>query len=331
MCRYLKPCDVELRMAETGALWGDVKAYASGAVVQGSNKRPHTASEPLDNMHLSATQMRERDRGVDAARAAITRRNLHKAQEDKQIEALYKRSGSRGQSEHALSGLEYWSVKMHAPFAVYHCTYLGIAKDFMNWLLVRIGEGQQPKDTLVLPFARPRDTKRLLQARRSHFVLRNKPDCIMVDFTQQLGAMTMSEMQLLFEVGVPYFCHDLAAFGVPQMVVVMWLLLRHGMILFTRMPEAANKMEYKQLLYEARAALFAYIAAAEYYHSQVDNGISQFKFTWKLHVSVGHLAHMMLDSGHAVQANDTWVERLMRHKASQSIKCATCPHHAMCM
>jgi hypothetical protein len=115
------------------------------------------------------------------------------------------------------------------------------------------------------------------------------------------------------------------------MVVVMWLLLRHGMILFTRMPEAANKMEYKQLLYEARAALFAYAAAAEYYHSQVDNGISQFKFTWKLHVSVGHLAHMMLDSGHAVQANDTWVERLMRHKASQSIKCATCPHHAMCM
>jgi hypothetical protein len=143
----------------------------------------------------------------------------------------------------------------------------------------------------------------------------------MADFTQQMGNMSMSEMQLLYEVGVPYFCHDLPSFGVPQIVVVMWLLLRHAMIIFTRMPEAAGKAEYKQLLYEGRAALFAYAATAEHYHSQVENGVSQFKFTWKLHVSVAHLAHMMQDSGHAVQANDTWVERMMRHKASRSIKC----------
>jgi hypothetical protein len=134
---------------------------------------------------------------------------------DKKVEDLYRRSGSKGESEHALSGLGYWDVRMHAPCSVYHCTYLGIAKDFINWLLVRIGEGKQPNETLVLPFKRPRDTKRLLQARRSHFILRDKPDCIMADFTQQMGNMTMSEMQLLFEVGVPYLCHDLCSFGVP--------------------------------------------------------------------------------------------------------------------
>jgi hypothetical protein len=278
----------------------------------------------MQNMHLSSQQMQHRDRGVDAARAVIMqahRHRLNQSQVDKKVEDLYRRSGSKGESEHALSGLGYWDVRMHAPFAVYHCTYLGIAKDFINWLLVRIGEGKQPNETLVLPFKRPRDTKRLLQARRSHFILRDKPDCIMADFTQQMGNMTMSEMQLLFEVGVPYLCHDLCSFGVPQMVVVMWLLLRHGMIIFTRMPDAIDKATYKQLLYEGRAALFAYAATAEYFHSQVDNGVSQFKFTWKLHVCVAHLAPMMLDSGHAVQANDTWVERLMRHKASRSIKC----------
>jgi hypothetical protein len=269
--------------------------------------------------------MQDRDKAVDDARAAIMQRHrLRKSQVDKKDEELCRKSGSKGLSEHALSGLGYWDVKLHAPFALYHCTYLGIAKDFINWLLVRIGEGKQPNETLVLPFRRPRDTKRLLQARRAHFVLRDKPDCIMADFTQQMGNMTMSEMQLLYEVGVPYLCHDLASFGVPQVVVTMWLLLRHGMIIFTRMPEAADRAEYKQLLYEGRAALFAYAATAEYYHSQVDNGISQFKFTWKLHVSVAHLSHMMLDTGHGVQANDTWVERIMRHKASRSVKYGAC-------
>jgi hypothetical protein len=55
-------------------------------------------------------------------------------------------------------------------------------------------------------------------------------------------------------------------------------------------------------------------------------GVSQFSFTWKLHVSACHLAQMMLDIGHGMQANDTWVERIMLQKASQSIKCATFPH-----
>jgi hypothetical protein len=312
---------VELRDTE-GKFWGEARAYCTGAVVRHSNKRPFKQAEPIHNMHFTSQQMYGRDADVDTTRSILRlehRRN--NSQYDKKVEDLYKRSGSKGLSEHALSGLGYWDVKMHAPFAVYHCTYLGIGKDFMTWLLVRLGEGQQPKDTVVLPFARPRDTKRILQARRQHFVLRDKPDCIMADFTQQMGNMSMSEMQLLYEVGVPYFCHDLPSFGVPQIVVVMWLLLRHAMIIFTRMPEAAGRAEYKQLLYEGRAALFAYAATAEHYHSQVENGVSQFKFTWKLHVSVAHLAHMMQDSGHAVQANDTWVERMMRHKASRSIKC----------
>jgi hypothetical protein len=152
-------------------------------------------------------------------------------------------------------------------------------------MLVRLGVREAPKHPLVLPFKRPRDVKRLLQARRNHFVLRYKPDCIMVDFTQHLGSMSMSKMQLLCEVGVPYFCHDLTSFGVPQEVVVMWLPLRHAMMLLTRFLEVDNPLAYRKQLREARACLFAYAATAEHLHSTRSNDPSliQFKFTWKLH------------------------------------------------
>jgi hypothetical protein len=228
--------------------------------------------------------------------------------------------GSKGQSEHDKSRLGYWHVRMHSPFAVYHCLYLGVAKDFISWLLVRIGVQPKPKDPLIMPFGRPKDTHRLLQARRGHFVLRNKPDCIMVDFTQNLGSMTMSEMQLLFEVGVPYLCHDLAAFGVPAEAVTMWLLLRHGMLLLTRLLSDTVK-EYRAQLKEAQACLVAFAAMAERIHCTQPYGASQFKFTWKLHVCCAHLARQAEESGHAMQASDTWVEQLMRQKACQICKC----------
>jgi hypothetical protein len=273
-------------------------------------------------------QMKQRDSVVEARTAAIALRYRHglitKDMAEKEIDAACMGAGSRGQTEHDKSGLGYWDLRMHSPFAVYHCLYLGIAKDFLSWLLVRLGVREAPKDTLVLPFKRPRDILRLLQARRNHFVLRNKPDCIMVDFTQYLGSMSMSEMQLLYEVGIPYFCHDLACFGVPQEVVVMWLLLRHGMLLFTRVTEVNDPRAYRQQLREARACLFAYAATAEHFHSTRpdDRSLSQFKFTWKLHVSVCHLYNQAMDTGHAQQSSDCWVERLMRQKACQICKCA---------
>jgi hypothetical protein len=319
---------VELRLPDTGEIWGECSAYATGTVVPRSNKRLNRDAAPHNNMHFSTFQMKQRDSAVELQAAAINmRRRQHlisKEEAEKEIEAVYMGAGSRGQTEHDKSGLGYWDVRMHSPFAVYHCLYLGIAKDFLSWVLVRLGVREAPKDPLVLPFKRPRDVKRLLQARRNHFVLRSKPDCIMVDFTQHLGNMSMSEMQLLYEVGVPYFCHDLACFGVPQEVVVMWLLLRHGMLLLTRVTEADNPRAYRQQLQEARACLFAYAATAEHLHSTRpdDPSLRQFKFTWKLHVSVCHLHNQAIDTGHAQQSSDCWVERMMRHKACRICKCA---------
>jgi hypothetical protein len=326
MCSYLAPCDAEIRHPETNEYQGVSRAYASGSVVRVTNKRV-LGDVPCHNMNLSVHQMEQRDKAVDAERAVINQqcrsKQISRGQADTRLQELYKSAGSKGSSEHALSGLHYWDIKKHAPYAVYHLLYLGIAKDMIRWLLVRIGAGDKPAGELVLPFKRPRDVNRLLQARRGHFVLRDKPDCIMVDFTVHSGCMSMSEMQLLYEVGVPYLCHDLEAFGVPPMVVAMWLLLRHGMIIFTRLPEVADTQEYRFTISQGKCALYAFAAISEHFHSAVENGINQFSFTWKLHAAVAHLAGMMMDSGHTICGNDTWVERLMRHKASQAIKYAT--------
>jgi hypothetical protein len=333
MCRFAKPCTVELRHPDTGEIWGECSAYATGHVVSRANKRLHRDKEPHNNMHYSTSQMVQRDRAVEAsvgqANRELRQGDITREVADKRIEAICMAAGSRGQTEHDKSGLGYWDVRMHAPFAVYHCLYLGIAKDFLSWILVRLGVREAPKEPLVSPFKRPKDVKKLLQARRLHFVLRSKPDCVMVDFTAHLGSMSMSEMQLLYEVGVPYFCHDLASFGVPQEVVVMWLLLRHGMMLLTRVmgDSAEDAVEYTAQVREARACLFAFAATAEHLHStqenrETDPGLSQFKFTWKLHASVCHLCGQAFDSGHAQQSSDCWVERLMRHKACQICKCA---------
>jgi hypothetical protein len=276
-------------------------------------------------MHMSAKQMQGRDRVVEnvlaAREAARAAAGGDQTKREAEVQAICMQHGSKGRSEHDKSQLGYWHVRMHSPFAVYHCLYLGIAKDFMSWLLVRIGAHPKPKDQLIMPFGRPKDTHRLLQARRGHFVLRNKPDCIMVDFTQNLGSMTMSEMQLLYEVGAPYFCHDLTAFGVPPEAVTMWLLLRHGMLLLTRLV-SDDAEGYREQLKEAQACLVAFAATAEHVHSRYAYGASQFKFTWKLHVACGHLRAQAEDSGHSMQASDTWVEQLMRQKACQICKCA---------
>lgn len=318
----------ELRHPQTGDFWGECSAYATGAVVRQSNKRPFEEAEPVQDMHLSALQMRKRDSSVQIRVEGITHRYnrnlISKDNAQKKIEGVWSATGSKGQTEHDKSGLGYWCVRMCSRLAPYHCMQLGVGKNFLAWLLVRLGAREAPKDPLIMPFKRPKDVRRLLQARRNHFVLRNKPDCIMVDFSQHLGSMTMSELQLLYEVGVPYYCHDLVSFGVPQEAVVMWLLLRHGMLLLTRLTAADTDEGYRDQLREARACLFAYAATAEYLHSKsaTDPGLNQFWFTWKLHVLVAHLLCQALDSGHPVQCNDSWVEQLMRHKACQVCKCA---------
>lgn len=303
---------MELSDPETGLLWGLAQAWATGQVQPWSGKRPFRDREPVSSTWLSAHQVRQRDKDVEAkVQEIVARRGA--LQGAAEIDKLTSAAGSKGQSELAKSGLPYWDELLFTPCAVYHTTYLGPAKDFMRWVMLRLGVGDTPKEPLVLPFQRPRDIKKLLHARRAHFVLRNKPDCIMADFTQHLGGMSMSEMQLLYEVGVPYLCHDLVAFGVPRPVVVMMLLLRHGMMCFTRLLSNTAD-EYKEQLRLGTACLFAYGAVAEFFHRRSDAGVNQFSFSWKLH-KLQHLEQQLLRRGHAVQSNDTWVERLMRHKA----------------
>jgi hypothetical protein len=320
---YIKPCDVDLRDPE-GNFWASAQGWANGRVVKKSNKRPFKQKEPVTTHYLTDRQVERRDEGVEEAIAKF--REMHvqdKAKADKEIESHASGAGSKGMSEFARSRLEYWHPACCHPVAVYHTTYLGPAKDSLRWLILRLGVGEKPKEELVLPISHPKSIKGLLHARLSHFVLRNKPDCIMVDFTAHLGNMSMSEMQLLWEVGVPYLVHDLPAFGVHRAVGVMMLLLRHGMMCFTRLMYQGQGAEgYRRQLQLGAACVFAYGAIAEYFHRKVENGISQFPFTWKLH-KLQHMKDQLLARGFTTESSDAWVERLMRHKASMILKCDT--------
>lgn len=50
----------------------------------------------------------------------------------------------------------------------------------------------------------------------------SKPDCRFLEFLEHLNLLTISEMQLIYEVGVPYLLHDLNVFGVPDELVLLW-------------------------------------------------------------------------------------------------------------
>ena len=320
---YIKPCDVDVRDRD-GAYWGPAKGWASGAVVNASNKRPFRQAEPVRTHFLTGTQVEQRDKGVDAEIDRLRESNKRNpAKADREIEKLVMKEGSRGQSEFARAGLGYWHTPFGHPTAAYHTTYLGPGKDKFRYLNVRLGVGEKPKEDLVLPISHPKALKGLLHARRLHFVLRNKPDCIMVDFTAHLGSMSMSEMQLLYEVGVPYLVHDLPAFGVHPAVGVMLLLLRHGMMCFTRLM-CTTQAEYATQLKLGTACLFAYGAIAEHFHGDAENGLSQFPFTWKLH-KLQHMERQVRGRCFPTESSDAWVERLMRHKASMILKCVHRP------
>jgi hypothetical protein len=304
-----------------GKFWGEARGYACGSVVKGSNTRPFGDKEPVKIHILSEAQVERRDENVDKKTVKLREKHPRDpARADREIEAMAMSHGSRGRSEFARSGLHYWHATLGHPVAVYHTTYLGPAKDMMRWLTLRLGVGDKPKDDLVLPLSNRNALRSLMCARVMHFVLRNKADCIMVNFTAHLGQMTMSEMQLLYEVGMPYLVHDLWHFDVHQAVGVMLLLLRHGMLCYTRLL-CHDKEEYMAQLKLGQACLFAYGAIAEHFHDKVENGLSQFPFTWKLH-KLQHVTDQLLARGFTLDSSDAWVERLMRQKASMIVKCA---------
>jgi len=344
---YSEPCDAEVLHPADGRPWGKCRAWASGAVVPNSHCSVERHLPAVDGVchevppagakrrrdwgeytapsavRLTAVQMRGRDEHAEKIRDQMAQQDWRDPKaRDKKIDDTMKLVGSRGSIEFVHARLPYWVSKLMSPFAVYHVLYLGIGKDFLHWLNKRLKAATEPH---VMMLQKWEDIKLVLTSLCQRIVLRDKPDCILVDFTKHLGLMSMSEMQLFYEVAVPYLVHDLPAFGVPRELCVMWLMLRHGMMLFTRMHEEfPSKDLYRAKLREGRAALAAYAAIAQGLHGAKKwgvKGINDFSFTWKLHVAVGHLSEQLEKCGHTHQGNDMWVERMIRQDATMLVRC----------
>ena len=281
-------------------------------------------------MHFTSEQKEGRDRLVEESAGRIrsnARNDATKDSIENKIEIMCKSQGSRGLNEFSKNGVPYWNVMLHFPVAVYHCLYLGIAKDFMRWLVTRLFPSKDDKAERLVTLPNHLILQKVLQARLIQIVQRNKPDCFLVDFTQHLGAMSMSEMQLLYEVAVPYLVHDLRDFGVPEEVTAMWLFLRHGMICYTRLEKGIDRETYRNRVRQGQQSLLCFASIAQQLHTKKSRepAYSQFSFTWKPHQSACHLADEILGSGHPIETSDAWVEQMMRSQAFSSIKYAHTP------
>lgn len=328
---YSRPCNAEVRHHSTGKQYANCQAWGCGHIVAGSIQRP-VALRPLSDRerdglstHLTADQHSQRDQYVEKeARALSTGSGAGDASKAaRRVDAMMKAQGSRGQDEFSRAGIVYWDVRWMFPAAVYHLFYLGIAKDALKWVNVRLAPPSRVsgEPALLFPFKQPSNTRSIIRARLGQFVLRSSPSCIMVDFTSHLGHMSMNEMQLSFEVGVPYLVHDLRSFGVPPEATAMLLLLRYGMLCLTRLEPSDDHAEYMEHLREGTLCLTAYAAIAEAHGSGVKYGLNQFSHTWKLHRACCHLEHEIIARGHPIQSSDAWVERAIRRGGQTACKC----------
>ena len=135
--------------------------------------------------------------------------------------------------------LVYWHSILSHPWAPYHLTFLGVCKDFVRYFCIRLSDqSNSPSNdnahdaqtnlssesllSLGIPKKRRKNVKDVLQARIRQCVMRSKPDCQLVDFLEHLNPLGISEMQLIFEVGLPYLLHDISVFGVPDELVILW-------------------------------------------------------------------------------------------------------------
>jgi hypothetical protein len=124
------------------------------------------------------------------------------------------------------SRLEYYDAILHQPLGTMHILMYGSAQGFSKFVNHRLVNRPKNADPLRAAFMHPADTRKVVQARLRQFVLRTVTRCRMVDFTQHLGSATISEMQLLLEVGFPYVMHDWVQLGVPEAVVLMGCVYR---------------------------------------------------------------------------------------------------------
>jgi hypothetical protein len=135
--------------------------------------------------------------------------------------------GSRGTPEFVYPFPDFQRLH-HAPVAVYHILYLGMGKDMLRLFIQRLkeqpaaGSAAADKAPTVLIFQRPLLAKKLCSARRRHVVLRSAPTCTLADPAEILGDMTIAATQLYYEVFLHYLLHDMVAFGMPEVFVVMW-------------------------------------------------------------------------------------------------------------
>lgn len=133
-----------------------------------------------------------------------------------------------GLGNESLTALPYFRLSYHAPFAVYHVLYLGVAKDFIHFVIKRVTAPQtkdgivEPSTAPVLPVLFPLHAKSTLVARLQQSRLRSAPSCGAVNFLEHVGAMTISEVQLWLEVLSPFLFHDMEAYGFKADLLVMW-------------------------------------------------------------------------------------------------------------
>lgn len=347
---YLEPTEHDVYEPDQAGVWGSAKCYANGYTVSRTGERIFgNREEPVQTTVMSSRQMVARDKEVEvvADRKRTASKNLPARLKAKtwlpnKLKELYKRYGSKGRCQFTKYGPRYWDPHLMRPVAVYHATYLGPAKDHLGWMGTRMDKTKYGpgKSKLVLAFGCPEDVHKLVMARLSHFVLRSTPDCILCDFTSLLGNMSISEVQLMWEVGIPYLIHDLHAFGVPRAVLVSTLLLRFACMTFTRLMNRGQQAQddeeehkrtcrgYREMLEAGQLAAFAYGCIMEYYHVKLTagdaafrsmQGIRQMFFTWKLHM-LQHMHQQITLRGHPCQASDMFVERMVRHKASRKVK-----------
>lgn len=248
--------------------------------------------------------------------------------------------GSHGKT--VFQGLEYYEGDVHQPIAPCHTLWLGPIKDYLGWVVQRLGSGGDSRgEPLPCAFKNPTWLKDVVAYRLKHVVLRSVTACTLVDFTQHLNSMIINEAQLMVEVALPYIMLDWVAFGVPEEVVlvgceclatstrVMYcaahmlliacrLLLRHSVMKLTRLHGIPSRALYEQDIQDARAAGFAAMVLLQTIHGEQ---VWSMPATMKAHL-ITHLADQALTRCHASGGNtDMWVERLMRTGGTRWTKC----------